>query len=80
MKLTAEEKATLRAVFPDRPDSACTDCGGYHLRACPRVKRQKWIGEGAGSGNRIEVEYWNQAEYNDDETVYPEDVWEAADE
>ena len=76
MKLTPEEKIALRAVFPDRPDSACPDCGGYHLRACPRIKLQKWLGEGAGSGARIEVEYWPQVDYNDEETVYPEDVWE----
>jgi len=79
VRLTEDEKTALRAVFPDRPDSACTDCGGYHLRACPRIKLQRWIGEGAGTGNRVEVEYWPSGQYDDDETIYPEDVWSEAD-
>ena len=33
MMLSDEQRRVLRAVFPDRPDSACRFCGGYHLRA-----------------------------------------------
>jgi hypothetical protein len=80
MKLTPDEKRELRAVFPDRPDSACGDCQGYHLRFCPRVKLQKWIGEGAGTGSRIEVEYWPDGQYDDSNTIYPEDVYDPDDE
>jgi hypothetical protein len=74
--LTPEQRRELRILFPDRPDTACRDCGGYHLRACPRVKLQEWLGEGAGSGNRVKVEYWPSGTYDDSETIYPEDVYE----
>lgn len=75
--LDEEQRRILRAVFPDRPDSACPDCGGYHLRACPRIKLQRWIGEGAGTGNRIEVEYW--PEFDDENIIWPEDVFDEED-
>jgi hypothetical protein len=79
MRLNQEQKAALREVFRDRPDSPCGDCGGYHLRrACPRVKRQVHIGQGAGEGNRVEVEYWET--WDESFTAYPEDVWDPGEE
>lgn len=71
---TEEEKRTLRLLFDTRPEHACDDCGGYHLRACPRIKRQVWIGEGMAAGTRTEVEYWER--WNDDEVIYPEEVFD----
>jgi hypothetical protein len=74
MKRTAteEEKRFLQALF-DRPEKSCLDCGGYHLRlACPRIKRQVWI----GNGNRIEAEYWQDGQWDDSEVIYPEDVFD----
>lgn len=68
--LTSQEKYALRSVFDSRPEKACLDCGGYHLRACPRIKRQVWL----GNGNRTEVEYW--PEWDDSEVIYPEDVFD----
>ena len=76
MMLNDEQRRVLRAVFPDRPDSACQDCGGFHLRACPRIKLQRWIGEGAGTGNRIEVEYFHWKDVDYSEVIFPEDVWD----
>lgn len=73
---TEEEKQALRELFPERPESACPDCGGYHLRACPRVRRQVWLGQGSGAGTRIEVEYWQSGQYDDSETIYPEEVFD----
>lgn len=67
---TKEEKAFLRPLFDSRPEGPCLDCGGYHLRACPRVKRQVWL----GNGNRTEVEYW--AEWDDSEVIWPEEVFD----
>lgn len=69
---TPEEKRLLAALFT-RPDSACEDCGGYHLRACPRIRSQEWL----GNGNRIKVEYWN--EWDDSEVIWPEDVLDEED-
>jgi hypothetical protein len=67
-RLTSEEKYALRPIFDSRPEKACLDCGGYHLRACPRIKREVHL----GNGNRTEVEYWPQ--WDDSEVIYPEDV------
>ena len=73
--LTPEEKAQYREhIFYTRPTAVCTDCGGFHLRTCPRVKRIAFIGQGSGTGNRTEVEYWEK--WDDSETIYPEDVWD----
>lgn len=72
--LTREEKEALRKIFAVRPEEPCIDCGGYHLRACGRIKRQVWIGEGSGAGNRIEVEYWET--WDDSDVIYPEDAWD----
>lgn len=71
-KLTEAEKTILRQLFPDRPERSCDDCGGYHLRACPRVKRIATH----PNGNRIEVEYWPQ--WDESNIIWPEDVWEEA--
>lgn len=70
MELSESERVLLRRVFPDRPEKACEDCGGYHLRACPRIKSQGFL----GNGNRVSVEYWPQ--WDESFTVWPEDVWE----
>lgn len=73
MELSESERVLLRRVFPDRPEKACEDCGGYHLRACPRVKREVKL----GNGNRTEIEYWPRVEWEDaDYIVWPEDVWD----
>ena len=74
MDLSDEQKAALREIFTTRPDSPCEDCGGFHLRSCPRVKRQAWVGQGMGAGARTEVEYW--AEWDDSFVAYPEDVFD----
>jgi len=73
-KPTTEQKKELRAVFSEA--DPCRDCGGWHLRACPRVKAQEWQGQGAGTGNRTKVEYWPSGSYDDSETIYPEDVYD----
>jgi hypothetical protein len=70
-ELTREQKARLQNLF-QTPQGSCLDCGGYHLRTCPRIRRQVWI----GNGNRTEVEYWQDGHYDDSETIYPEDVFD----
>jgi len=71
-KLTPEERTAFRSsgIFDTRPESLCEDCGGYHLRACPRIKREVKL----GNGNRTEVEYW--AQWDESNTIYPEDVYD----
>jgi len=77
MSLTPEERAAFRSsgIFGNRPEGLCEDCGGYHLRsACPRIKRLVLL----GNGNRTEVEYW--AQWDESNTIYPEDVYDDSDE
>lgn len=71
-KLTPEERAVLRAsgIFDQRPESLCGDCGGYHMRSCPRVRSQEWL----GNGNRVKVEYWDT--WDESGTIYTEDVFD----
>ena len=76
-RLTREQKNQLREIFRTRPDGPCRDCGGYHLRACFRVKREVYLGQGAGDGKRVEVEYWDK--WDDSETIWPEDVFDPVD-
>lgn len=77
-ELTREQKNEFREkVFRSRPDAPCRDCGGFHLRACPRVRREVYIGQGAGAGTRIEVEYWEK--WDDSNVIWPEDAWDEGD-
>jgi hypothetical protein len=73
--VTPEQKEALRQVFPERPETSCQWCGGYHLRACPRVKRMTFMGQGAGTGNVTEVEYWHHNEVDWSEVIFPEEVF-----
>lgn len=73
--LTRAEKAEARQVFAE--GKACGDCGGIHQRACPRIRRQVWVGQGSGAGNRVEVEYWEQ--YDDSAIIWPEDAFDPGD-
>ena len=75
MSLTRQEKLDAQAIFA--AGSECTDCGGIHRRACPRVRRQVWLRTGAGAGERTEVEYW--ATYDDSAIVWPEDAYDTDD-
>ena len=52
MSLTRQEKSDAQAIFA--AGEACEHCGGIHKRACPRVKRKAFH----GNGNVIEVEYF----------------------
>lgn len=75
MPLTPAEKRDARQIFAE--GKACGDCGGIHQRACPRVKRQVWVGQGSGTGNRIEVEYWET--WDESTTIWPEDAFDDED-
>ena len=68
--LTGVEQAELEK------EPACVHCGGFHARACPRVKR---IAFHAGSGQIAEVEYWPHSEVSWTGVVF-EDVGGGEDE
>ena len=72
--LAPEDKQELREKAFALPVEPCPDCGGLHWGACPRIRRLVLIGEGSATGNRVEVEYWS--EWDDSDTVYPQEAWE----
>ena len=69
--LSRVEKREAQQIFAD--GKACTDCGGIHHRACPRIKRKSFH----PNGNLIEVEYW--AEFDDTGVIWPEDAFDPSD-
>ena len=73
-RLTPLEKASAQQVFAE--GKACTDCGGAHQRACPRIRRQAWIGQGSAAGTRTEVEYWRDGQWDDSGVIWPEEAFE----
>lgn len=74
--MTPEQKqAFRREIFTSRPDSPCEHCGGYHLRACGRVKRIALY----GNGNTQEIEYWGDSQWDQGEVIWPEDAFEEDD-
>lgn len=46
--------------------SACTYCRGYHVRACPKLKRISFH----ANGNTAEVEFWPPSEVNWEGVVF----------
>lgn len=75
MSLTPAQKRDAQQIFAE--GKACVDCGGIHQRACPRIRRQVWIGQGSGAGTRTEVEYWRT--YDDTGVIWPEDAFDDED-
>lgn len=61
------------AITPEQFDQLkCVHCGGAHLRACPRVKRMSFD----TAGKIVEVEFWRENEWSDDNVIWPEDILE----
>ena len=71
MSLTRQEKFDAQAIFT--AGDACTDCGGIHRRACPRVKRKVFH----PNGNLTEVEYFER--FDDSAILWPEDAYDPED-
>ncbi len=67
-ELTAQDRAEIREKF--RKGEGCAHCGGYHVHACPRVKRF------AFHTNEVisEIEFWPQGEWPTDNVIFPEQV------
>lgn len=64
-------KAGTQRVFDQQK---CQHCGGIHARACPRVRRLAFGGE----GKPTEVEFWPEGRWPADQVLWLEDVIEAA--
>jgi hypothetical protein len=51
-------------ALADEP--SCMHCGGWHSRACPRIRAVEWH----PNGNLAKVEYWPFAEVNWDGVLF----------
>lgn len=51
----------------------CEHCGGFHLSACPRVRRMEFRG-----GEIVSVEFWPDGMYDKSEMYTQFEVAEAA--
>jgi len=69
-KLTDEEREGYREQL--KQGKACVQCGGFHLRACPRVKRLVM----RNAEEIAEVEFWPDGQWPKDNVIFPEDVFE----
>jgi hypothetical protein len=78
--LSEEEREAARRVFGDG-SQVCSFCGGFHLRACPRVAEFELYeahGEVAGSIKR--VRFWAAGEWDERCVVWPEAMAEGEEE
>jgi len=73
-KLTREEREGYQQQFKDKQQ--CIWCGGFHLRACPRVKRIVW----RNKEEPAEAEYWPDGQWPKDNVIFPEDIFEEEEE
>ncbi len=67
-EMTAQDRAEIREKF--RKGEGCAHCGGYHVHACPRVKRF------AFHTNEVisEIEFWPDGKWPTDNVIFPEEV------
>lgn len=89
-QLSREEREfaqrVLRGLEMDRngkPRSGCVHCTGVHFvvdglspwrQPCRRVKKVTWSGDDV-----TEVEYWPDGRWNDDDVIFPDEVFEEDD-
>jgi hypothetical protein len=73
--LTPEERRSAQEIFDT--GAACPECGGLHMRACPRVKsyRIKYKPENTELVLEREVEYFPPGTW-EDTIVFRDDVYE----
>lgn len=67
MRLTRESAQALSSR------KACVHCGGWHARACPRIRRMEF------HANEVlaAVEFWPDGRWPTEQVVWPEQVAEA---
>jgi hypothetical protein len=70
--LSEEEKAEARRIFAAGGDDSriCSFCGGFHLRACPRVSSFELY----ENGKLKSVQFWCENQWDSSFIVWPEDA------
>lgn len=63
--VTPEDAAAIRARLP-----ACSHCGGWHMRACPRVRSMSFHPSGALAG----VVFWPDGKWSGDFVLWPDEI------
>lgn len=82
-EISQDNLATAREIFEGHADgkTACHFCAGIHAsvaglmpsrQPCPRVKRVEWHAD----GTVLVLEYWSPNLWNDENTIFPHDVYE----
>ena len=71
LSLTRQEKRDAQEAFA--ASKACEHCGGLHQRACNRVKRIEYL----GNGNVTASEFWT--EWKQPGVIWPEDAFDPSD-
>jgi hypothetical protein len=76
--LSEDEKAEARQIFAGagtEDSRICSFCGGFHMRACPRVAEfELYEGNPTRPGGLKRVRFWAEGEWNDSFIVWPEDL------
>lgn len=75
--LSEEEKAEARRIFAAGGDDSriCSFCGGFHLRACPRVSELEWHDSGgANPGHMKRVAFWPEGSWDDSYVIWPDEL------
>lgn len=71
LQTLSAQRAAARAMTPEEADevedSRCAHCGGFHVRACPRVRRIEFHPNGSVAA----VEFWRA-----DQTDWTGVVWD----
>jgi hypothetical protein len=65
---TDEERELLRKIFEE--NRQCAHCGGFHHRACPRVRSFTFH----SNGDLASVEFWPDGRWSDEHVVWREQV------
>lgn len=76
-------KARAKAAQMILESDPCMWCGGYHDRACPRIKRVKFHIDGTipdWRRNVEEVEFWPDESWIDSGVVWPNELQAIVDE
>lgn len=67
----------------DKDHQPCQDCGGVHVRACPRIASLRIVTGKVGDTDGVVVErdvtYWAPGVWEKD-VIFADDVWEGDDE
>lgn len=65
---TPEQLAAAWDLVRDKDHPECQHCGGYHSRACPRVKRMVFDSK----MNLLEVEFWAHGDWDHQSVLFPD--------